>query len=81
MRKILGLVVNTLTSHGKYFLLKRDNLLQQLGIHLSQKQNIFSEFFFLLLFWKSRFNFKHFEKKDYRHNWCIFDPTDSEKSG
>ena len=37
MCKILGLFVNTLTADDEYFFLKRDNLLQNLQMQLSQK--------------------------------------------
>ena len=43
--KILGLFVNTLTDDGKYSLLYRDNLTQQIQILLSQKPKTFSQFF------------------------------------
>ena len=59
--KISGLFVNTLTDDDKYSLLYRDNLLQPIQIHLSQKRNTFSQFFSAFL--KSRLNFEHFEKK------------------
>ena len=43
--KTLGLFVNTLTDDGKYSLLYRDNLTQQIQILLSQKPKTFSQFF------------------------------------
>ena len=46
IRKILTLFVNTFTADDKYSLLNRDNLTQPIEIQLSQKQKIFSEFFF-----------------------------------
>ena len=42
--KILGLFVNTLTDDGKYSLLFRENLTEQIQILLSQKQKTFSQF-------------------------------------
>ena len=60
--KILRLFVNTLTADDKHYLLNRDNLTQPIQIQLSQKQKIFSEFFFAFL--KSILNFKHLPKKD-----------------
>ena len=43
--QILGLFVNTLTDDGKYSLLYRDNLTQQIQILLSQKAKTFSQLF------------------------------------
>ena len=57
--------VNTLTVNDKHYLLNRDNLTQPIQIQLSQKQKIFSEFFFAFL--KSILNFRHFSKKDDPH--------------
>ena len=59
--KILGLFVNTLSEDDRYCLLYKDNLLQPIQIHLSQKQKTFSEFFSAFL--KSTLNFEHFKKK------------------
>ena len=61
IHKTLRLFVNTLTLDDKHYLLKRDNLTQPIQIQLSQKQKIFSEFFFAFL--KSILNFKHLPKK------------------
>ena len=58
--KILRLFLNTLTDDDKYCLLYRDNLTEPIQILLSQKQQTFSEFFFLFL--KSSLNFEHFQK-------------------
>ena len=55
--------VNTLTADDKHYLLNRDNLTQPIEIKLSEKQKIFSQFFFTFL--KSMLNFKHLPKKDY----------------
>ena len=30
-------------------------------------------FFFFLAFYKFKFNFEHFQKKDEPHSWCIFE--------
>ena len=57
--------VNTLRVNDKHYLLNRDNLTQPIQIQLSQKQKIFSEFFFAFL--KSILNLKHFIKKDGPH--------------
>ena len=75
--KILRLFVNTLTDDGKYSLLYRDNLTQQIQIPLSQKRKTFSHFFSAFL--KSTLNFPHFQKKDDPHSRCISQITVSEK--
>ena len=54
IHKILGRFVNTLAINDKHYLLNRDNLTQPFQIQLSQKQEIFSQFFFAFL--KSIFN-------------------------
>ena len=59
--KILGLFVNTLTDDGKYSLLYRDNLMQQIQILLSQKPKTFSKLSSEIL--KPRLSFEHFQKK------------------
>ena len=43
--KILGLSVNSLTVDDKYSLLNRDNLRQSIQMQLSQKEQIFLNFF------------------------------------
>ena len=48
-------------------------------MQLSQKQNIFSEFFFQLL--KSSLNFEHFQKRDDPDSWWVSKSADSEKRG
>ena len=53
--------VNIWTADDKCFLLKRDKLRQKIQMQVSEKQKTFSQFFSSIL--KSRFNFKHFEKK------------------
>ena len=45
-------------------------------MQLSQKQKNFSKFFAPFL--KFSLNFKHFEKKDHLHRFCIFEVTDPE---
>ena len=59
--KILGLFVNTLTDDGKYSLLYRDNLTQQIQILFSKQRKTFSEFFAAFL--KSTLNFEIFHQK------------------
>ena len=66
--KILGLLVNTLTDVGKYSVLYRDNLTQQIQILLSQKPKTFSELSPQIL--KPTLNFEHFQKKDDPHSQC-----------
>ena len=58
--------VNTLIADDKYSLFKRDNLMQAIQMHFSQKQKAFSEFF--CAFSKSTLNFEHFQKKDDPHS-------------
>ena len=64
--KILRLFVNTLTDDGKYSLLYRDNLTQQIQILLYQKPKTFSQLVSEIL--KPTLNFEHFEKKDDPHS-------------
>ena len=58
--------VYTLTVNDKQYVLNRDNLTQPIQIKLSQKEKIFSEFFFAFV--KSILNFKHLPKKDDPHS-------------
>ena len=66
--KILGLFVNTLTDDKKYYLLYRDNLMQQVQILLSQKPKTFSKLSAEIL--KPPLNYAHFQKKDDPHSRC-----------
>ena len=66
IHEILRPFVNTSTVNDNHYLLNRDNLTQPIQIQLSQKQKIFSEFFFP--FKKSILNFKHLQKKDEPHS-------------
>ena len=59
--KFFSRFFNTFTAHDKYSLISRDNWMQKIQKHLSQKQNIFSEF--LSAFFESALNFEHFHKK------------------
>ena len=59
--KLLRLFVNTLTADDKHSFLSRDNSIQTIQMHLSQKQKTFSEFFFAFL--KSTSNCGNFRKK------------------
>ena len=58
---VLRLFVNTLTADDKYSLISRDNWMQTIQMHFSQKQNVFSQF--LSAFFESALNFEHFQKK------------------
>ena len=70
------MLVNTLASTEKYLLIHRDNLTTPTQMTLSQTQKTFSQFLAALL--KSTLNFKHFEKKDAPHRFCIVEVMDSE---
>ena len=59
--KFFGRFLNTLTADDKYSLISRDNWMQTIRIHLSQKQKIFSEFFSEFL--ESALIYEHFPKK------------------
>ena len=59
--KILRTFVNTLTDDGKYSLLYRDNLTQQIQILLSQKPKTFSQLSSEIL--KPTLNLNIFKKK------------------
>ena len=52
---------NTFTADDKYSLISRDNWMQTIQKHLSQKQNIFSQF--LSALFESALNLEHFQKK------------------
>ena len=53
--------LNTLTANDNYSLNSKDKWMQTIQNLLSQKQNIFSEFF--SVFFESALNFEHFQKK------------------
>ena len=53
--------LNTLTANYMYCLNSKDKWMQTIQMHLSQKQNIFSECFSAFL--KSALNFEYFQKK------------------
>ena len=54
-------LLNTLTANDKYSLISKDKWMQTIHMHLSQKENTFSEFF--SAFFESALNFEHFQKK------------------
>ena len=66
-----------MTGRDKYSLRNRDNLQQQFQLQFSQKQEIFSQFFFAFL--KSTLNFERFPKKEEPHSWFISEIKDPEK--
>ena len=59
--KFFSRFLKTLTTGDKYSLVSRDNWMQTIQKHLSQKQNVFSEFF--SAFFESALNIEHFQKK------------------
>ena len=59
--KVLRLFVDTWTVDDKYSLLNRDNSMQAIQMHLSEKPKTFVVF--LCAFFKSKSNFEHFQKK------------------
>ena len=59
--KFFSRFFNTLTADDKYSLISRDNWMQTIQMHLSQKQNIFFEFF--SAFFKSTLIYEHFQKR------------------
>ena len=75
--KVLKLFLKALTGRDKYSLRNRDNSQQPFQMRLSQKQEIFSEFFFAFL--KSTLNFERFPKKEEPHSWFISEIKDAEK--
>ena len=74
--QIFGLLVNKLDSDERYPVLDRDNLTIVVQMQLPQKQKAFSQF--STAFFKSRFNFKYFEKKVGARRFCISEITDFE---
>ena len=59
--KFFSRFFNTFPAADKYSLISRDNWMQTIQKHLSQKKNIFSQFF--SAFFESALNFEHFQKK------------------
>ena len=53
--------LNTLTANDKYSLNSKDKWMQTIQMPLSQKQNIFPQFFSALF--ETALNFEHFQKK------------------
>ena len=59
--KFFSRFLNTLTADDNYSLVTRDNWMQTIQMHLSQKQNVFSQFF--TAFFEFTLNFEYFRKK------------------
>ena len=66
-----------MNADDKHYLLNRENLTQPIQMQLSEKQKVFSQFFFGFL--KSMLIFKHFLKSDDLQSRYISGNTDSEK--
>ena len=75
--EILGMFLNKLTAEGKYPIEHWENLPRPIQMLLSEERKTLSQFF--VLFPESTSNFKHFEKEDDGHSWCISEITDCEK--
>ena len=60
-RKFFRPFLNTLTANDKYSLISKDKWMQTIQMLLSQKQNIFPEFF--SSFFQFALYFEHFQKK------------------
>ena len=73
--QVLGLLFKTFVVDEKYPLLNRDNLTIPIQMQLSQKHKTFCQYF--ASFFKSKINFKYFEKKDDPRRFCISEITDS----
>ena len=58
---IFSRFLKTLTTDDSYSHISRDNWMQTIQMHLSEKKNIFSGFF--SAFFESALNFKDFQKK------------------
>ena len=56
--KFFSRFFNTFTADDKYSVISRDNWMQTSQMHLSQKENIFPEFF--PAFFEFALNFEHF---------------------
>ena len=59
--KFFSRFFNTLTADDKYSLISRDNWMQTIQKHLSQKRKLF--FLLFATFFKFGLNFEHFQKK------------------
>ena len=77
--KILGLFVNTLTSHDKFSCYKNENFPQAIQMQSSKQPKIFYELLIEIL--ESSLNFQHFEKKDEPQSSINSEIIDSERPG
>ena len=59
--KFFSRFLSRLTTGDNYSLVRRDNLMETIDMNLSQKQNVFSQFF--SAFFESALKFEHFQKK------------------
>ena len=59
--KFFSRFLNTLTADDKYSVISRDNWVQTIQMHLSQKQKVLSQFF--AAFFELALNFEHLQKK------------------
>ena len=69
----------TLTANDKYTVRDYVNFLSPIQMQSPLKATICSDFF--VQFLESTSNFKHFEKKDYRHSFFIWEFIDCETLG
>ena len=77
--EILRLFVNALTADDKYSGSNKQNLRYQFQTPLSQKRNIFFDFFIVFLKWA--WNLEHFEKKDEYLSLIISELIDAKRRG
>ena len=75
--EILGLLVNRFTANYEYSRSSRDNLLLLGETRLSEKLNIFCEFF--VPFSESTLSFEYFETRKKFYNSVISEDIDSER--
>ena len=66
--KFFSRFLKTLTADDKYSLISRDNWMQTIQMHLSQKQNVFLNFF---LHFSNLLQFTNIFIKDDPHSFCI----------
>ena len=74
LSQILGVFVTTFNVDGKHPGSDCKNLQLPIQMQLSEKRKAFSQLF--VPFLESTSNFKHFEKKDDRHSYCISENPD-----
>ena len=77
--EILGLLLNKLSSTGKYSLHNRGNFQQQFQMQVSEKPKTFSRFFIAVL--KRTLSSEYFRKKDESHSFSISKIIDCERGG